>query len=66
MILPLEALKKISVALEDGVYMQLIDLAAAKSKRTKSRLSVSGSASELISKSLGKLPVHEETPVVKR
>jgi hypothetical protein len=64
--LPSVALKKISVALEDGVYMQLIDYAAEKSKRMRSRLSVSGSASELISKSLGELPVYEERADVKR
>ncbi len=66
MILPSSALKKISVALEDGVYMQLIDYAAAKSKLTKSRFSVSESASELIAKSLGVPAVREETADVKR
>jgi hypothetical protein len=64
--LPSEALKKISVALDDRVYMQLIDYAAAKSKRMKCRFSVSESASELISKSLGDPPVGEETLDVKR
>ena len=64
--MPFEALKKISVALEDRVYMQLIDYAAAKSKQMRSRFSVSGSASELIAKSLGEPLVHEEIVDVKR
>ncbi len=45
-------LRKITVALEEGVYMKLIDYVAAKSKRKKSRLSMSESASELIAKAL--------------
>lgn len=45
-------MKKITVALEDAVYMTLIDYVAAKSKTKGSRLSVSGSASELISGAL--------------
>jgi len=45
-------LKKITVALDDPVYMRLIDYVAAKSKQEKSRLNVSGSASELIAKAL--------------
>jgi len=45
-------MKKITVALEDAVYMSLIDYVAAKSKNQGSRLSVSGSASELISGAL--------------
>jgi hypothetical protein len=53
-------LKKITVAIEDRVYMQLIDYAAAKSKRMRSRFSVSECARELISKSLGEPPLHEE------
>ncbi len=46
------AMKKITVALEDQVYIALIDYVAEKSKRDKSRLSVSDSARELISKAL--------------
>jgi hypothetical protein len=41
-------MKKITVVLEDAVYIQLIDYVVANSKRKGSRLSVSGSASELI------------------
>jgi hypothetical protein len=41
-------MKKITVALEDDVYLMLIDYVAAKSKKTGGRLSVSESASELI------------------
>jgi hypothetical protein len=41
-------MKKITVALEDNVYLQLIDYVAAKSKKTGGRLSLSESASELI------------------
>jgi len=66
MILPLEALKKIGAALEDGAYTQLIDYSAAKSEGMKSRFSVSGSVGEPTMNSLAELPVHEETSVVKR
>jgi hypothetical protein len=52
-------MKKITVALEDVVYMKLIDYVAAKSKRKKSRMSVSQSASELIAKALSS-PMLEE------
>jgi hypothetical protein len=45
-------MKKITVALEDEVYLQLIDYVAARTKTLKSRLSVSESASELISRGL--------------
>ena len=45
-------MKKITVALEEAVYMRLIDYVAANSKRKKSRLSMSQSASELIAKAL--------------
>ena len=45
-------LRKITVALDEGVYMKLIDYVAAKSKRKKSRLSMSESASELIARAL--------------
>ena len=45
-------LRKITVALDEGVYMKLIDYVAAKSKRKKSRLSMSESVSELIARAL--------------
>lgn len=48
----MEDLKKITVALDDEIYVQLIDYVAARSKKMKSRLSVSESASELISRGL--------------
>jgi len=53
-------MKKITVALEDAVYNRLIDYVAANSKRKKSRLSVSGSASELITGALANPPREEE------
>ena len=49
-------MKKITVALEDSVYVRLIDYVATKSKRDRSRLSVSGSASELITSALASAP----------
>jgi hypothetical protein len=52
-------MKKITVALEDGVYMKLIDYVAASSKRTRSRLSISQSASELIAAALLNPPLEE-------
>jgi len=55
-------MKKITVALEDSVYLRLIDYVAAKSKKTKSRMSVSESASELIAGGLP-LPEAEELEV---
>ncbi len=45
-------MRKITVALEDAVYVKLIDHAAEKSKRNGSRLSISESASELIARAL--------------
>jgi hypothetical protein len=45
-------MKKITVALEDDVYLRLIDYVVNKTKRTGGRLSVSESASELISRGL--------------
>lgn len=45
-------MRKITVALDDEVYMSLIDYVAAKSKTKGSRLSVSSSANELISGAL--------------
>lgn len=48
-------MKKITVALDDEDYVRLIDYVAAKSKRSKARLSVSGSASELIARGLAGL-----------
>jgi hypothetical protein len=56
-------LKKITVALEDAVYSLLIDYVVAKSKRKGSRLSVSGSASELIAVALTHHPRQEELQV---
>jgi hypothetical protein len=53
-------MKKITVALDDAVYIRLIDYVAAKSKRKRSRLSVSGSASELITGALANYPREEE------
>lgn len=53
-------MRKITVALEDPVYMRLIDYVAAKSKRKKSRLSMSESASELIAKALSGPDLEEE------
>jgi len=61
MILPLEALKKVGVALEGAVHMPLIDHDAAKSKRMKGRFSVS----EPVSRPLAELPVYKESSVVK-
>ena len=52
-------MRKITVALEDSVYMKLIDHAAEKSKKTRSRLSISESASELIASGLRR-PRQEE------
>jgi hypothetical protein len=48
-------MKKITVALEDDVYLRLIDYVVNKTKRTGGRLSVSESASELISRGLPRL-----------
>ena len=45
-------MRKITVSLEDVVYIKLIDYVAEKSKRKKSRLSMSESASELIARAL--------------
>ena len=52
--------KKITVALEEGVYMKLIDYVAANSKRKRSRLSMSQSASELIAKALSSADGEQE------
>lgn len=41
-------MKKITVVLDDQLYIKLIDYAAERSKRERSRLSVSDSAKELI------------------
>lgn len=56
-------MKKITVALEDQEYVALVDYVVEKSRRDKSRLSVSDSARELISKALkqSKTPTGEET-----
>jgi hypothetical protein len=53
-------MKKITVALEDSVYVSLIDYVAEKSKTHGSRLSVSGSASELITGALARSQKAEE------
>jgi hypothetical protein len=54
-------MKKITVALEEGVYLQLIDYVAATSKKNRSRLSMSQSASELIARALSS-PLRAEEP----
>jgi hypothetical protein len=56
-------MKKITVVLEDAVYSRLIDYVVANSKRKGSRLSVSGSASELISGALANPSLREELGV---
>ena len=53
-------MKKISVALEDTTFMQLFDYAAARSRRMRSRFSVSESASELIVRALAQPSPREE------
>jgi hypothetical protein len=53
-------MRKITVALEESVYNRLIDYVAANSKTKGGRLSVSGSASELISSGLASLSGQEE------
>ena len=45
-------MRKITVTLDDVVYLQLIDYTAAKGKRERGRLSISESASELIASAL--------------
>jgi predicted transcriptional regulator len=45
----LSDMKKITVAVDDDVYMKLVDYVAERSKKTKSRLSMSDSARELLS-----------------
>lgn len=51
-------MRKITVALEDVVYIKLIDYTAEKSKKEKGRLSLSESANELIALALsGPSPV---------
>ncbi len=56
-------MRKITVALEESVYNRLIDYVAANSKMKGGRLSVSGSASELISGALESLPQQPELEV---
>ena len=56
-------MRKITVALEESVYNRLIDYVAANSKMKGGRLSVSGSASELISGALENLPRQAELEV---
>jgi metal-responsive CopG/Arc/MetJ family transcriptional regulator len=45
-------MKKITVALDDAIYMELVDYVAERGKRNRGRLSISDSARELISKAL--------------
>jgi metal-responsive CopG/Arc/MetJ family transcriptional regulator len=45
-------MKKITVALDDQIYMELVDYVAERGKRERGRLSISDSARELISKAL--------------
>jgi hypothetical protein len=56
-------MKKITVVLEDSVYSKLIDYVVANSKRKGTRLSVSGSASELITGALANPSLREELKV---
>ena len=56
-------MRKITVALEESVYNRLIDYVAANSKMKGGRLSVSGSASELISSALANVPRQEELEI---
>jgi hypothetical protein len=56
-------MKKITVVLEDSVYSKLIDYVVANSKRKGTRLSVSGSASELITGALANSSLREELKV---
>jgi len=53
-------MRKITVALEDEVYIDLIDYVVTKSKRKGTRLSMSKSASELIAAALSNPPREEE------
>ncbi len=46
------AMKKITVALDDQIYLELVDYVAERGKRERGRLSVSDSAKELISRAL--------------
>lgn len=56
-------MRKITVALEESTYNRLIDYVAENSKRKRSRLSESGSASELIDSALPILPQQAESEV---
>jgi hypothetical protein len=53
-------MRKITVALDDAVFNRLIDYVVDNSKRKGSRLSVSRSASELISNGLANLSQRQE------
>jgi len=48
-------MRKITVALEESTYNRLVDYVAENSKRNGGRLSMSGSASELIGSALATL-----------
>ena len=54
-------MKKITVALDDAVFIRLIDYVADKSKKTRSRMSVSESAGELIVSGLSHVARGEES-----
>ena len=56
-------MRKITVALEESIYNRLIDYVAANSKRKGGRLSMSGSASELIGSALATLSQQAELEV---
>jgi len=56
-------MRKITVALEESIYNRLIDYVAENSKRKGGRLSVSGSASQLIGAALANLPQRAEIEV---
>jgi len=59
----LSDLRKITVALEESVYNRFIDYVAENSKRKGGRLSLSGSASELISRALATVPRQPELEI---
>jgi len=53
-------MRKITVALEESTYNRLVDYVAENSKRNGGRLSMSGSASELIGSALATLSQQAE------
>jgi hypothetical protein len=56
-------MRKITVALEESTYNRLIDYVAENSKRKGGRLSMSGSASELIGSALASISRQPELEV---